>query len=182
MKAVLMASAYHNVDGFFVTRPGVDPDGRDGAGVPRADRALGILDEASWTDRFIDETDFDADGYLLNAPSFYAEAYDIVRVALVWESCPAALHSGQQFSLTADLDLILEGPSELPEPEARKVSAAPLFDNRELIQTLVSHGGEYRLRIKSNRLEPCETSAHRARMGIAWAHVPFVDEYLTPPP
>jgi len=147
VRAILMATAVHNLDG--------DPrlSARDGAGGLVADRADDVARgvTGAWGARAYDC----GSPSPLDVATLPLNAGQRVRAALAWNSDPA--WSDWPSQPGADLDLIVIGP------KGTSVAASTSFDNGyELVDFTVSSDGTHVLRVSRTR---CDTS----RQGVAWA-------------
>jgi hypothetical protein len=147
VRAILMATAVHNLDG--------DPrlSARDGAGGLVADRADDVARgvTGAWGARAYDC----ASPSPLDVATLPLTAGQRVRAALAWNSDPGGSEWPSQPG--ADLDLIVIGP------KGTSVAVSTSFDNSyEIVDFIVGSDGTHLLRVSRTR---CDASPQ----GVAWA-------------
>ncbi len=170
-KAILMASAVHNIDGPTIPQRLDGYDDKDGAGA--VDAALAdtiashVADDAEicsgpcWWKHTLDIS-----AGMTMTRSFQVQRGQRVRAAIVWHSNPASDYSSDP--LSTDLDLRVYKGTGL-------VASSLFVDNGyEIVDFIASEPGTYRLEVKR------ETGTEMDNfVGIAWTPVPDVNLPMT---
>jgi len=145
LRAILMASAMHNIEG--ATRL----SDVDGAGMIAADTAVRVLDDNRHGGRHIDCNTF---GRSQVVSSTELRADQRLRAAISWTSDPSAVDHANRPS--ADLDLEVRGPGG-------SVFFSASFDNTsEIVDFRASSAGTYEIRVVNFR---CARPTF-----VGWAH------------
>lgn len=181
IKATLMASALHNLEGpSFIRRPPLDDhDDRDGAGVIVADLAVDIAsnrsfsntcDSPCWWGQDFNAGSFDNEGYL----NFYINnvaVNDRVRVAIAWNSNADGPPDYDFDSLDVGVDLTIFRPDGFSLPEEQG-GASRSWDNAyELVDFIAPQAGQYRIGIFRNHYWESGDN----RLGVAWTKCFYAD-------
>ncbi|MBI2935060.1 MAG: S8 family serine peptidase [Chloroflexi bacterium] len=107
VKAILVVSAIHNIEGDAALV--MDPDGvnRDGAGAVNLAEAYNIAAGNQWEHAFINlSTSFDEDGWYISSKQISGvKNTERIRAAIAWNSAPNASYTEDE--LKTDLDLYL---------------------------------------------------------------------------
>lgn len=151
VRAILMATAYHNIEGNRRLSE------RDGVGGILADRADDVVRgvNGNWG---VQEYSCSTPSQL-NITSMYLHAGVRTRIAIAWANDPA--YSGYENQPSADLDLLIVNPSGTPA--VRSLS----FDNTyEIVDFIPGRTGYFTLRVVNYR---CDYSPRR--LGWAWIRV-----------
>jgi hypothetical protein len=131
-KAILLASALHNIEGASAYSQ------KDGAGAVDLAAADTIAANYWWNAWSLNPTTFDASGNF-NAMTFHLYAGERVRIAFAYDSNPSADSTSDL--LEADLDLYLLDPS------GTMVSSSAGTDSWEIIEYTPTTEGDYTIRI-----------------------------------
>ncbi len=155
VRAVIMASAIHNIEGESRLS---DYDGAGGVDLYMADT---VVKNGWWANRLLTPDSFDGDNnYDMSAP---VQAGERVRVVIAWHSNPSSDYSSDP--LDADLDLQVLDPDGLvlTGPGAHSES----FDNSfEIVEFDAAKTGNYTWRIKKYRFDGASEY-----IGVAWARI-----------
>lgn len=173
MRAVIMASATHNIDGpsVIVRNQG---DLKDGAGAINADyadqiaqlqgSASGICYSSCWWGNSINNSGFPVGTDLIR--NFYITEKGLVRVAIAWWANADTSTNNYSFSrLDTDLDLRIKGPND---QYLSGVNALSYDNNYEMVQFFASAPGQYKIYVHKARAD--ETSNY---LGVAVLIVPM---------
>ena len=139
IKAIMMASAVHNIENPSVPIPGDGIDDRDGAGA--IDAALAdTIAKNGWymADWLLPPPP--ANGYFI----FEALAGEKVRVVIVWDSHPDNNHPPSTDPLKSNLDLLVYKPGDPNTPIAYSVSSD---NNYEIVEFTAPQTGEYTIEV-----------------------------------
>ncbi|QDU66384.1 S8/S53 family peptidase [Engelhardtia mirabilis] len=162
VKAMLMVSAWHNVDGAALLSD------KDGAGGVHAAAAWAAVRDGQWWHDVVDASDFTAD--MLDVP-MELEQGDETRVIALWFSNPDSALSTDLLEM--DLDLTVVGPGGIVF--AASASAVNPF---ELTSFVPPYSGTYTVRLTKQRFdgqtEPL-TVAWSSRSDTATAHLAVTD-------
>ena len=166
-RAVLLASATHPLVGqqpVPLINDGIDD--KAGAGVPRGDRALQILDDDKFVTAFVDRGQhFDANGYLtIPLPGLSASPGEKVRVVLTYDHCQVETVSMPD-RLQADLDLIVYA-------NGVGLTNSSHVDNKEIVEFTAEEQTGISLRVKAQYWDPCGNGKRQTHLAIAWDRVP----------
>jgi len=140
VRAIVMATAWHNIEGAAAL------SSRDGAGGVDALAAFRVAARgvgAGYNYGSLTPASFDASGFFTSQAVSVA-AGQTVRVALVWNSTPSAGPTYSPDTLKADLDLYVYGPSGALV--ASSTSGPQPF---EVVQFAATTAGTYTVRIKN---------------------------------
>lgn len=172
-RAIIMASATHNIEGPSIIVRGQD-DLRDGAGAVNADLAdrvaqtrgseSGTCYSSCWWGHSITNSGFPVGTDLERR--FYADQGDLIRVAIAWWAHADTPGNNYSFDrLDTDLDLRIKAPNGQWVPGATSLS----YDNNyEMVQFLAPQTGEYVIAVRKYRAD--EDSNY---LGIALVRVPL---------
>ncbi len=151
-RAIIIASAVHNIEGPSNAPPGVDASNRDGAGGINGNLAgmaashqvsLSACAHSCWMTRLFSSTSFDANNDYLR--SFHAVAGERVRVAIAWQSSGSCTTTSScTVSLPMKLDLYIDDPDLLLVDNGSSASGANSY---ELVEFTARKTGTYRIRI-----------------------------------
>ncbi len=173
-RAVLMASASHQMQGSLpvpIYSDGVDD--RTGAGAPRGDRAMEILEEDRFFTNYVDRNvDFDAGGNLTTPISFLVNAGDKVRVVLTYDQCQMDIVSVSD-GLIADFDMVVSEDSledAVHEPIVHANNSH--VDNSEIVEFTVSAKSQIDVNASVQHWDPCTDGNQKTYMAIAWDVLP----------
>lgn len=183
VKAIIMASAIHNIEGS--TRL----SDKDGAGGIVASEAMAVFDRGGWAHHIIydinnpaDPTNpFDGPGTsydfrgsdtgIWDVGSTNAYAGERVRAVLCWDSNPTGdLHSVGSDALSTDLDLRAVAPNGTVVDWS--VSS---YNSCEIVDFIAPQTGEYRMRVK---WYGGTGESLNLGLGLAWLRVPMQHVYL----
>jgi hypothetical protein len=163
VKAIIMATALHNIEG----------DSRfsdyDGAGGVDMRAAFNLVDQGLWAWDSVNSDDFPY------SHTYFAFAGETVRAAIAWDSNPASDYSSDP--LDADIDL------RIYEPDGDYVTGSTSFsDSYEIVEFIAAETGLYEMRISDFRFDG--TTEY---IGAAWwpGHrvlQPYVPQTLGTPP
>lgn len=152
VRAVLMASAIHNVEGDSRLS---EKNGAGGVDLYLADT---VVKNGWWMAEYLSAASFDAGYYEIPA---YVEAGERVRVAIAWNSNPTGDYADDP--LQADLDLVVHDPNGLAIPGAISGS----WDNSyEIVEFEATQTGEHAIRVYGVRFD-----GDAEPVGVAWARV-----------
>jgi Subtilase family len=162
-RATLLASATHSIPGqqpVALINDGVDD--KTGAGAPRGDRALQILDDDKFVTAFIDRgRDFDSSGYLtIPLPNFGASPGEKVRVVMTYDHCQVETVSMPE-RLQADLDLIVYGNGVVRSNNSH-------VDNTEIVEFTATEQTGISMRVRAQYWDPCFDGSRKTHFAIAW--------------
>jgi len=146
VKALIMASAWHNIEGY------PDLSEYDGAGAISITRAYLTLRDGRCTTETLDGSSF---------PKFYtfnAVKGDRIRVAITWDSHTDQSHPPTTDWLAADLDLIIYDPTG-----KRYVSSCSYDNNYEIVEFTAPMDGTYKAEVNPIRFE-----GGSEFLGFAW--------------
>lgn len=181
MKATLMASALHNLEGpSFIRHPSSDShDDRDGAGVIVADLAAEIAGNRSygdtcsapcWWGQDFNAGSFDGDGYL----NFYIDdvaVNDRVRVAIAWNANADGPPDYDFDNLDVAIDLTIFHPDGFALPEEQGGASSSWNNAYELVDFIAPGAGQYRIGIFRNYY----WESGNNRLGVAWTKCSYAD-------
>ncbi|MBI4333718.1 MAG: S8 family serine peptidase, partial [Chloroflexi bacterium] len=169
VKAILMASAIHNIQGdpALVEDPG--GTNRDGAGAISLAEAYNVVkDPASPWREFAAinlTTDFDADGWYKSSPNIVLKKEERLRVATAWDSAVGPVYSWDNF-LRTHLDLFLY---RLPDEANPVSSSVSLNDSVRVIDFYDPAGpAEASYKIKIKKSSSNEALENTNNLGLAW--------------
>lgn len=147
IRAIIMASATHNIEGRSIIRFYDPTDIRDGAGAINASLAditaqtrgtlTGTCYVSCWWGYAIDPSFTQREHY------FYADSGDLIRVAISWWSNPDTSGNNYSFNqLDTDIDL------EIIDPMGVYLDISISTDNNyEMVEFVASSSGLYRIRV-----------------------------------
>ena len=149
VRAILMASAFHNIEGDSRLS---EIDGAGGVDMLAADETA----RNHWfVSTYVITSSFDAGGYLTY--TIPVSAGEKVRAAICWDSNPASDYGTDP--LDADLDLIVN------DPDGNYVASSMSFDNNyEVVEFTANVTGDYALRVFRSRFD-----GSSEWLGVAWA-------------
>jgi subtilisin family serine protease len=158
VKATILASAFHNIDGPSIPDYQDDYDDKDGAGAVVKVIADNAAIHNQWITASLEPADFSSDGYIDYSGVIQAQAGDKIRVALCWDSDAASDYSTDV--LNADLDLAVLNPSN------SQIAHGWSWDNSvEMVEFTASVTGDYTIRVYRYRFD----AGTDTYMGVAWA-------------
>lgn len=172
-RAIIMASATHNIEGPSIIVRG-QGDLRDGAGAVNADLAdrvaqtrgseSGTCYSSCWWGHSITNSGFPVGTDLERR--FYADQGDLIRVAIAWWAHADTPGNNYSFDrLDTDLDLRIKAPNGQWMSGATSLS----YDNNyEMVQFLAPQTGEYIIAVRKHRAD--EDSNY---LGIALVRIPL---------
>lgn len=172
-RAIIMASATHNIEGPSIIVRG-QGDLRDGAGAVNADLAdrvaqtrgseSGACYSSCWWGHSITNSGFPVGTDLERR--FYADQGDLIRVAIAWWAHADTPGNNYSFDrLDTDLDLRIKAPNGQWVSGAASLS----YDNNyEMVQFLAPQTGEYIIAVRKHRAD--EDSNY---LGIALVRIPL---------
>lgn len=172
-RAIIMASATHNIEGPSIIVRG-QGDLRDGAGAVNADLAdrvaqiqgseSGTCYSSCWWGHSITNSGFPVGTDLERR--FYADQGDLIRVAIAWWAHADTPGNNYSFDrLDTDLDLRIKAPNGQWVSGATSLS----YDNNyEMVQFLAPQTGEYTIAVRKHRAD--EDSNY---LGIALVRIPL---------
>lgn len=171
VKAIIMASATHNIEG----------DARlseaDGAGAIDVASALAVFHSGGWGYKIIhnitDPNDpsnpfdgygssYDFRGSDFVVGSTHAYAGERIRAVICWDSNPANDYSTDP--LSTDLDLLIISPNG-----STVASSTSWHNNYEIVDFVAPEAGEYRMRVKYYARTPAE--GLDLGLGLAWLRI-----------
>jgi subtilisin family serine protease len=157
IKAIIMASAVHNIEGSSRLSD------KDGVGAIDAALAYEVVDNAWWRAESLDPEPFQLEYPLeLNAGA-------AVRVVIVWPSHPDDDHPPVSDDLKSDLDLYID------DPVGNQIaSSVSIRNNFEIVEFTAPKSGIYQIVVQKWRFD-----ADWEYLGVAWAqrsrvHLPMV--------
>ncbi len=172
VKAIIMASAIHNVEGSSRLSE------EDGAGAINAAAALSIFNRGGWGYKIIHNitdvndpsnpfnghgTYYDFTGADFVVGSTQAYAGERVRAVICWDSNPASDYGTDP--LSTDLDLRLISPSG-----AVITQSLSWHNSYEVVDFMATETGEYKMRVTYYARNPAE--GLDLGLGLAWLRVP----------
>jgi hypothetical protein len=163
VKAIIMASAFHNIEGDEIPNPGNNwtaTDDRDGAGAVVMAIADSVAANGWFHTQYIEPSSFDPSGYIELTGVIPAVAGDTWRVVLCWDATASGPPDYTSDTLNADLDLSIYSPG------GSYVTGSSSWDNSyEICQFVASQTGNYTIRVYRYRFDP-NTYTY---MAVAWA-------------
>jgi subtilisin family serine protease len=136
-KAIIMASATHNIEGYSIIMPPWAGDQRDGAGGINAELAYETARTkgssiapclvSCWWHEYINNANLPVGGDLTH--TFYAEQGELIRVAISWWSNVSKSGNDYNSQLDTDLDLVIKDPNG-----SQVTSSLSADNNYELVQ------------------------------------------------
>ncbi|MCD4738580.1 MAG: S8 family serine peptidase, partial [Anaerolineae bacterium] len=183
VKAIIMASAIHNIEGS--TRL----SDKDGAGGIVASEAMAVFDRGGWAHHIIHDIDdpgdpsnpFDGSGSSYDFRGSDTGIWDVggtnayagerVRAVLCWSSNPTGdLYSVGSDQLSTDLDL------QVVAPNGTVVDwSVSLYNSCEIVDFVAPQTGEYRMRVT---LYNTSGESLDLGLGLAWLRIPMQHVYL----
>lgn len=158
VKATILASAFHNIDGPSIPDYHDDYDDKDGAGAVVKVIADNVAIHNQWRTASLVPADFDPDGYIDYPGVIQAQAGDKIRVALCWDSDASSDYATDV--LNADLDVAVLNPSNA------LIASGWSWDNSvEMVEFTASVAGAYTIRVSRYRFD----AGTDTYMGLAWA-------------
>lgn len=171
IKAIVMASAIHNIEGD--TRLSEE----DGAGAIDVASALAVFHSGGWGYKIIYDitnsndpsnpfnghgTSYDFRGANFVVGGTHAEAGERIRAVICWDSNPASDYSSDP--LSTDLDLLVISPSW-----GTVTYSVSWHNNYEIVDFVAPENGEYRMRVKYYARTPAE--GLDLGLGLAWLRI-----------
>lgn len=171
VKAIIMASAIHNIEGSSRLSE------QDGAGAINAAAALSTFNRGGWGYKIIHNTDVNDPSNPFNGHGTYYEfrgtdfvvgsthayAGERVRAVICWDSNPASDHGTDP--LSTDLDLRAISPSG-----AVITYSLSWRNSYEVVDFIAPETGEYKMRVTYYARNPAE--GLDLGLGLAWLRVP----------
>ncbi len=163
VKAILMASAFHNIEGPELPNSGgswTTYDDKDGAGEIVVSTAVTAVINSWYRTASVTPSSFDPDGYIDYEDAIDATEGDTWRVVLCWDATASGGPNYSSDTLNADLDLIVLDENEIP------VATSNSWDNSyEICQFVATTTQHYTIRVSRYRFDP-GTSTY---LSVAWA-------------
>jgi hypothetical protein len=149
VKAIIMASAVHNIEGSSRLSE------KDGAGGIDLEKAFGIANNNQYQTNTVTYSSFPLNYYV------NAQAGQKVRAVISWNAQPDDNHAPVSDPLNSDLDLVVFGPTD------NLVTISNSYDNNyEIVEFTAPTTGQYRL--QNTRIRFDGTSD---RVGFAYCYV-----------
>jgi subtilisin family serine protease len=136
-KAIIMASATHNIEGYSIIMPPWAGDQKDGAGGINAElayetartkgSAIAPCLVSCWWHEYINNANLPVGGDLTH--TFYAKQGELIRVAISWWSNVSKSGNDYSSQLDTDLDLVIKDPNG-----SQVTSSLSADNNYELVQ------------------------------------------------
>lgn len=183
IKAIIMASAIHNIEG------DARLSDKDGAGGIVASEAMAVFERGGWAHHIITDTndfgvpsnplsgngtDYEfkgSDTEIWDVGTTYAYKGERVRATLCWNSNPTGdLGSPGADKMSTELDLTVVAPNG-----AHTAYATTSYNSCEVADFVADQNGEYRMKVTYWRRS---AESPNLGLGLAWLRVPMYYVYL----